>query len=161
MVDQLANNEVFVFGSNGTGFHGAGGAGLACRGESANTWRNDPWFQKAMKAPPGSSARVGKWAVYGVPRGFQQGREGKSYAVQTVTHPGRKRSISLDEIYAQLVELWGFAKAHDGLHFLMTPIGEGYAGYTHGDMQDLYRRLEKAHGTPSNIHFVRSVENLT
>jgi hypothetical protein len=40
MFTSLKPNEVFVFGSNSTGFHGA--AGLACWGDSRNTWRNDP-----------------------------------------------------------------------------------------------------------------------
>jgi hypothetical protein len=36
--------EVLVFGSNRSGFHGAGSAGLAFRGDSRNTWRSDPFF---------------------------------------------------------------------------------------------------------------------
>ena len=85
----LAPNEIFVFGSNRDGFHGAGGAGLACRGDAANTWRRDDWFKRAMVAPPGDPARVGRWAVFGVARGFQVGRSGRSYAVQTIERPGR------------------------------------------------------------------------
>lgn len=151
---ELGPDEVLVFGSNATGFHGAGGAGLACRGDARNTWRQDKWFQAAMKAPEGSPDRVGKYAVYGVARGFQVGREGKSYAVQTIERPGRRRSTSRREIYHQLVELWTFAEAHPEWTFLVTPLGEGYAGYTSEEMQEVWDFLQQKHGTPANVKFV-------
>jgi hypothetical protein len=138
---KLDPNEVFCFGANGTGFHGAGAAGLACRGESANTWRQDAWFKSAMAAPEGSPERVGKWAVYGVARGFQKGREGMSYAIQTVTRPGQRRSIPLDEIYAQLCDLRDFIKKHPEWTFIITPLGEGYAGYTKLEMDELWAKF--------------------
>ena len=103
---------VYVFGSNGQGFHGAGQAGWVCRGDSLNNWRTDSWFQAAMRAAVGSKDRIGKRAVFGIARGFQEGTEGCSYAIQTVTRPGQRRSVSLEEIYKQLVELWDFAKQH-------------------------------------------------
>lgn len=134
IITSLAPNEIFVFGSNRSGFHGAGAAGLACRGDAANTWRDDPWFLKAMKAPVGSPDRVGKWAVYGVGRGWQQGREGMSYAIQTIERPGLKRSTPLADIEEQLGELFRFADEHSEWTFLMTPIGAGLSGYTAREM---------------------------
>ena len=89
MVTTLQTNEVFVFGSNGQGFHGAGTAGLALRGDARNNWRQDAWFLAASR---GENDGVGRWAVFGVARGFQQGRQGKSYAIQTVTRPARVRA---------------------------------------------------------------------
>ena len=100
-ITTLAPHQVFVYGSNSTGFSGAGAAGLAVRGTSANTWRTDEWFLKAMRAPVGSPDRIGKWAVFGVARGWSQGREGMGYAIETIRHPGREwhRSVPLAEIF--------------------------------------------------------------
>jgi hypothetical protein len=110
MIKALGENQVFVFGSNSAGFHGAGSAGLACRGESKNTWRTDPWFLNAMKSPRGSHARVGKWATYGEARGFQCGTDGKSYAIITIVRPGQRRSYPLEKIQEQIKELFEFAE---------------------------------------------------
>ena len=155
MITELKANEVFVFGSNGTGFHGAGAAGFACRGDSRNTWRQDTWFQRAMKSLEGSEDRVGKWAVYGVALGFQQGREGQSYAIQTVTRPGAKRSVTRREIYYQLVDLWEVIRNEPSKVFLITPLGEGYAGYTHEEMKEVWDFLILKHGERSNVRFIK------
>lgn len=149
MVTSLKDNEVFVFGSNSTGFHGAGAAGLACRGDSRNTWRTDTWFLKAMKAPVSSPDRIGKWAVYGVARGFQIGKEGKSYAIQTIVKPGLKRSTPLEEIKEQLLAMFEYAKSTPELDFLMTPVGAGLAGYTNKEMKALWDEIKDK--APSNI----------
>jgi len=157
----LKTNEVFVFGSNERGFHGAGGAGLACRGDSENTWRDDEWFLRAMKSPVGSEERIGRWAVYGVGKGFQEGKEGKSYAICTVTRPGKIRSIPIKTIYEQLVELWKFADEHPELVFVISPIGEGYAGYHRWEMNETWKQVIEFHGLKPNIRFIRPPENLT
>lgn len=143
--------EVFVFGSNGTGFHGAGAAGLAMRGDSRNTWREDQEFLMAMNSPPGSMERQGKWAVLGVAQGFQEGREGKSYAIQTVTRPGARRSINLSVILHQLKGLKTFSLQHSGWIFLITRLGEGYAGYSHQEMSNLWNQLKPF---PDNWKFI-------
>jgi hypothetical protein len=146
----LAPNEIFVFGSNRDGFHGAGGAGLACRGDAANTW-----FKRAMAARPGDDARIGRWAVFGVARGFQVGRCGRSYAVQTIERPGAHRSTSRREIYRQLVELVAFARTRPGDSFVVTPLGERYSGYSREEMGIVWRELHRRHGLPPNLRFVR------
>lgn len=156
-ITTLQPNEVFVFGSNKTGFHGAGAAGLACRGDARNTWREDEWFLKAMKSPVGSPDRIGKWAVYGIAKGYQRGREGVSFAVQTIEHPGLKRSVSRQEIYKQLQALWSDADKTFGFwKFLVTPLAEGLAGYTREEMAEVWDKLITEHGLPPNIRFVRS-----
>lgn len=154
-VTDLGPDEVFVFGSNEGGFHGAGAAGLACRGTATNNWRQDDWFLAAMKAPPGDERRVGRWATFGVARGYQVGTGGRSYAIATVTRPGARRSITRRDIYYQLVELWAFAEAHPELTFLVTPLGEGYAGYTRAEMEEVWDFLLAKHGSPPNVVFVR------
>ena len=137
-ITELQENEVFVFGSNTTGFHGAGAAGFACRGDARNTWRQDEWFLAAMKAPIGSEKRVGKWAVYGVGRGFQVGREGKSYGIDTIKIPGQKRSTPLSDIKKQIEELNIFAKNNKQFKFLVTKIGSALAGYTVEEIRSLF-----------------------
>jgi len=149
MITTLKPNEVFVYGTNSTGFSGAGAAGLACRGEAKNTWRTDPWFLKAMKAPVGSPDRIGKWAVYGVARGYQVGREGASYAIQTIVRPGQKRSTPLSEIKDQLMELSEFAREHKELRFIMTPIGTGLAGWKKSEIKVIWDDV--SHYMPSNV----------
>ena len=67
-------NEVLIFGSNCAGFHGAGSAGFAFRGDSRNNWRNDSIFLRAIGAPDGSEEKVGKFAIFGQARGLMQGR---------------------------------------------------------------------------------------
>lgn len=151
LITSLAPTEVFIFGSNSTGFHGAGGAGLACRGEARNTWRTDPWFLKAMASPVGSPDRVGLWAVYGVARGWQKGREGMSYAVMTVTRPGARRSVPLAEITTQLRDLVAFAILHPYWRFLMTPIGAGLAGYSGAEMLGALGAALGGEAPPGNL----------
>jgi hypothetical protein len=74
----LAPYEVFVFGSNDSGFHGAGAAGFAFSGTLANGWRACPKKQAAIKVPLGHPDRIGFWAVCGVVEGFQSGTSGRS-----------------------------------------------------------------------------------
>jgi hypothetical protein len=147
----MEQETVYIFGSNSGGFHGAGTAGYAMRGTYKNNWRSDQEFLEAIQSTPGSPKRIGKLAVFGVARGLQQGREGKSYAIQTVRRPGERRSVSLEEIEYQLVQLWNFAKEHPEYLFQMNPLGCGYAGYTHQEMWKLVNAIIKDHGLPSNI----------
>jgi hypothetical protein len=148
MITSLKPNEVFVFGSNSTGFHGAGAAGFACRGDARNTWRQDSWFLAAKNG----GDPVGRWAVYGVARGIQRGREGLSYAVETVRHPGHVRSVPLSEIEAQMEELLRYACAHPELKFLMTPVGANMAGYTNEELAPCFEAaVRKAGGLPANV----------
>lgn len=154
LVSSLAPGEVFVFGSNEGGFHGAGTAGVAFRGDPRNTWRTDPAFLAATRAPVGHPDRVGRWAVYGVGRGFQRGRLGASYAIATVTKPGAARSVSRRDIYHQLVDLWVEVEANPDLTYLVTPLGEGYAGWSESEMGEVWSYLIATHGLPANVRFV-------
>jgi hypothetical protein len=147
-ISKLKDNEVFVFGSNASGFHGAGAAGLACRGESRNTWRYDKWFLKAKNSTKGSVERIGKWAIYGEAHGFQKGKEGKSYAIETIKRAGSKRSTSLEFIYEQLEVLMDFARENPQYEFLITKIGSSLAGYTLEEIKSCFQKLKEI---PSNV----------
>ena len=155
MIQSLEPNQVFVFGSNSQGFHGAGAAGFACRGDASNNWRTDLWFLQAMQSLVGSPDRIGKWAVYGVARGFQVGREGKSYAIQTVARPGQRRSVSILDIKNQIIEFWKFAKANPELEFLVSALGEGYAGYSKSEMDQVWDSTKASLGDLPNVRFIR------
>lgn len=153
-ITSLKPNEVFIFGSNSAGFHGAGAAGFACRGDSQNNWRNDEWFLKAIKSLIGSPDRVGKWAIVGQSRGFQIGREGMSYAIETIKNPGQKRSTSLTEIYKQFLDLLDSVWYNRNLSFLMTPVGTNMAGYTNKEMRKTWSdalRSDLRSGQMSNL----------
>jgi hypothetical protein len=152
---QLEEKEVFVFGSNAKGIHGAGAAGIAFRGDMGAEWSGDAAVQRAMAAPVGHPDRIGRWAVFGVARGFQVGHEGKSYAIQTLEIPGFLRRTSLQEIYQQLSGLCAFAVRHPEWSFIVPPIGEGHAGYTPSETQQVWRKLHARVGIPCNLRFVR------
>lgn len=134
----MKHTKCFIFGSNESGFHGAGTAGFAFRGESANTWRNCPIMREAMIHGPGY---VGKLAVFGIGRGFQVGSRGCSYAIATVTRPGALRSIPLEEMRRQTKELVEFMRGHPNVEFALTPFGAGYAGWNKTDMQPIWEMI--------------------
>lgn len=91
-----------------------------------------------MKSPKDSLDRVGKWAVYGIATGFQEGREGKSYAIKTIIKPGMRRSVPLREIEIQIIELLNFARENPQYEFLVTKIGSSLAGYTDVEIRSLF-----------------------
>ncbi len=135
IITHLSDNEVFVYGSNSTGFSCSGSAGAACRGDKANTnWRTDPWVQQAMRAEVGSPDRVGPWAVFGVARGWSKGKIGMGYAIETIIAPGLKRSVPLWDIQVQIENLIDFCYENPKWTFLFTEIGAGLAGYTKDEM---------------------------
>ena len=101
-ISQLGEGEVFVFGSNLDGFHGAGSAGYATFNRDGNHWREFDYGSK----PDGWK---GKWNVKGIGEGFQKGTEGKSYALPTVTRAGARRSRSINEVRGSVSKLYSFA----------------------------------------------------
>ena len=150
-VGKLGPNQVFVFGTNADGFHGAGAAGFAFRGDASNTWRTDRSFLVAMNAPVGSPHRLGRWAVFGVSRGLQQGLQGQSYGIETIRRPGHKRSTPLSEILEQLLEMCQMARLRQDLEFLVAPLGCGLAGYTESEIKALFTQIRDTDGIPDNV----------
>lgn len=127
---EVAPHQVFVFGTNVAGFHGAGDAGWAWRGERKNTWRNDEKFLTALGSERGSPLRVGLRAILGQAKGMMHGSVGMGYGIVTIMKPGWKLSIPLSEIRAQIAELAAYAAARPALEFVMGEIGCGFAGYS-------------------------------
>ncbi len=159
-VTSLKKDEIFVFGSNDDGFHGAGAAGQAMRGNSDRNWRQDVSFTKAMNSPIGHPDRIGGWAVYGVGRGHQVGTQGESYGIATVITAGNRRSISLDEILSQLKELGEFATKNPNKTFFCAINGGGYNGYSKEEIATVYSRWVKEEEPPLNILFPDDISKL-
>ena len=101
-ITKLADNEVFVFGSNLQGYHG----GRAAR-----------------------AALNHFGAVWGVGVGMQ----GQSYAIPTMQGPVKTIKPYVD----QFIE---YATAHTELHFLVTPIGCGIAGFHNSEIAPLFKK---------------------
>lgn len=134
LITTLEDNQVFVFGSNLSGFHGGGAAGFASFGPGKN-WRDFHYSSK----PDGWK---GLWNVKGCAEGFQEGLSGKSYAIPTVTEPGARRSISLEEIRKSVLKFYGFAQAHPELEFLVAYSSKGanLNGYSPQEMAIVFLR---------------------
>lgn len=145
---KLRYNDVFVFGTNESGFHGAGGAGFAWSGDSSNSWRQNPDFLRALNSPVGDEVRVGLRAVLGQSRGLMLGKEGFGYGICTTKKPGAKRSVPLVEIQEQIRELIAFAKSRPELCFRVSNFGSGYAGYSKAEIEALWTNLGEI---PGNI----------
>lgn len=138
----LAEDEVFVFTSNNSGYHGAGSAGFASFGESGNVWRKYDYASK----PNGWK---GKWNVKGASVGPQVGTEGKSYAIPTVTRAGAKRSIPLETIKGSIQTFYSFAKSRSHLKFFVAQENKTWLnGYLPSEMASIY-----SGEIPENVYF--------
>jgi hypothetical protein len=124
---------------------------MAMRGTGDRFWRNDAAFLKAKISPVGHPNRIGNWAVFGVSRGYQVGRHGRSYAIETIRHPGQIRSTPLSEIESQFCELFAFAEANSDLEFLMTPVGCGLSGYLPHEIEEVFATASNKSGIPLNV----------
>jgi hypothetical protein len=150
-VTELKDNQVFVFGSNLDGFHGGGAAGFASFGSGVN-WRSADYYNK----PKGWK---GKWNVKGVGEGYQEGEEGKSYALPTVVHAGQKRSLNDLEIRLNIEKLYDFAKKNPELEFMVAYCHDGSRllnGYDIEEMANLFAFNE----IPDNIVFEEKFSEL-
>jgi hypothetical protein len=141
LITSLKDNEVFIFGCNLSGFHGAGAAGYATFGEPGNVWRKygyDKW----------PNGKKGKWNVKGK-TGPMVGTEGKSYGLPTVTHAGAKRSLVPD--FRPLFECcrrnpdWTFYLAQEG--------GAGLNGWA---PEEMARFMKDAGELPPNLSISKS-----
>jgi len=147
-VTELKPNDVFVFGSNLDGFSGAGAAGFASFGRPGNIWRQEGYAAK----PNGWK---GKWNVKGVGEGLQEGREGTSYALPTVTRAGAKRSRTPEQIVISIKKMYATAEQSPDKRFLIagSTTGRLLNGYSHDEMVTMYA---EAGPIPSNVVFSTS-----
>ena len=112
-ITQLEPNQVFVFGSNLSGFHGAGAAGFASFGEFGNVWRKYDYANKPV-------GWRGRWNIKGQGEGYQVGTLGASYALPTVTKAGKKRSRTIAEIKRSVEVFYYWARHNPELEFLVA-----------------------------------------
>lgn len=81
------------------------------------------------------TAREQHKAIYGVPMGLQ----GDAYGIITKHLPGGERSVELVFIRAQISCFIYFASKRLDLHFYVTRIGCGHAGFTEAEIAPMFR----------------------
>jgi hypothetical protein len=111
-ITHLEPNQIFTFGSNERGLHGAGAA---------------------------KTARE----MFGAVVGQGSGISGRCYAIPT--KDARLNTLPLTAIAAHVRDFLDFAHAHPHLHFLVTAIGCGLAGYDTTQVAPMFR------DTPPNV----------
>lgn len=142
-ITELKDDEVFVFTSNTQGFSGAGSAGYASFGEFGNVWRKYDYHLK-------ENGWKGRWNVKGIAEGIQEGQEGKSYAIPTVTRPGVKRSIPKGIIKDNIKNFYKFAYKNPQYKFYVAQDAKlGYNGYSVEEMVEMWSVEEP----PDNVYF--------
>lgn len=80
--------------------------------------------------------------------GQGEGRQGQAYGIPTIAADGQV--LSLPEIQAAVERFKYYAQQHPELHFYMTEIGCGFAGYNVADIAPMFK------DTPQNIYFPES-----
>jgi hypothetical protein len=139
LITKLKDNEVFVFGANSFGYHGAGAAAYATCG--------------AMRAPSSyyntPNGTKGKWNIKGH-TGHMQGQEGQSYGLVTIIRPGKPQSLDKRFLADNIEELYEFAEENPKLDFKIAQSCDiGLCGYTPYELAELYAQYV----IPPNIIF--------
>lgn len=80
---------------------------------------------------------------FGAVQGIGVGRQGQSYAIPTLDTNFTKLPLRTIKYYLQ--ELVCYAKMHPATEFLLTPIGQGIAGFTKEEIESIMPEL------PSNV----------
>lgn len=142
-ITTLNADEIFVFGANQDGFHGAGSAGYASFNRSGNVWRDYDYGQK----PKGWR---GKWNRKGF-LGLQTGEIGSSYALVTVTKARAKRSIPIPQLVQNIRELYLKAATMPDFRFYVAQSHQtGLNGYSAKEMAWAFANAGQI---PDNIYF--------
>lgn len=97
-ITELKPNQIFVFGSNVEEKHGKGGA------------------KCAFGDYPHQPNTIGKWAIYGVAKGYMQGTQGASYAIitkelrtpQSVAQASHKPPVTIEQVRCQVEQFMGY-----------------------------------------------------
>ncbi len=105
-VFQPGPNNIFVFGSNLAGRHGAGAAKTALQ-------------------------------LYGAKYGVGVGLQGNSYAIPTKDK--NLRTLPLESIKYHVDTFIGYARCYRDMHFFVTRIGCGLAGYKDEDIAPMFK----------------------
>lgn len=164
IITQLKETEVFTFGSNAQGFHGAGSAGFAFHGDKGNSWRTNPQFQKAYKAfqakekgqPYDPEDLKGNWAVLGE-TGLMHGKKGMSYGIITTEAPGKQGGVNSQVLQEEMEKLIDCAFKNPELTFLCVNFGlsrahGGFSWWSPTELQTLWEKAKTScGGLPPNL----------
>lgn len=156
MIQELKDNEIFVYGTNKRAFHGAGAASYAFCGTTKNDWRDNPIKQAAIYNPSlmnvetGRINRIGRWNIWGLyPTGLAKGYSGFSYGICTVENPGGAK-VSSEFIRSQISDLVHFATHNPKYNFVFSKFGCGLAGFKEWEMDGIVSSvIEKDYLPPS------------
>lgn len=155
-IQSLAAHQVFVFGANDRGLHGAGAAGQAMFGKSVS--------QKVVEQlQPGEK---GLWTVIGQHSTITEGRAGKSYPMITVTGKlGGKREgnrLDTETLLQNIAKMYQTAMANPDKEFLVaysgwSPDKKSLNGYTPRELASLF---DFGGAIPENIVFEEEFSGL-
>ena len=122
----MNKNEIFVFGSNLAGIHGAGAA----------------LYAKLHHGAPYIKNVTAEWGVKGK-NGV--GLQGSAYAIPTKDE--WIKTLSIERIEPFVKEFIEFAKANNEMNFNVVRVGCGLAGYKEHQIAPLFEK------SPSNVKF--------
>lgn len=149
-ISKLKDNQVFVFGANKQGFHGAGSAGYASFNKWGNHWREEKYNEN----PYGWK---GLWNEKGK-TGAMVGTEGKSYGLVTVHKAGDKRSLTEDQMIENISDLYQVAAKRPALEFLVAQSDKtGLNGFSGKEMAKFFA---SAGNIPANVIFQKELLTL-
>jgi hypothetical protein len=135
MITDLKENEIFCFGSNTSGRHGAGAAKLALEKFGAVYGRG-----KGM---------VGQ--TYAIPtREFFKNDQNN----------WELRTLPLITISGHVSDFINLASVHKELNFLVTEIGTGNAGYTVSDIAPLFKFAKLCNNIFLPQRFIDIIKNI-
>lgn len=126
-ITKLEPHQIFVFGSNTKGIHGAGAA-------------------------------LAAYKYFGAKYGQAKGLQGQSYAIVTKDLDKGLRSISLEEIWNQVQDLYEFARENPKSEFLIAYSANGVNlnGYSNNEMAGVFWDMD----IPINIVFEKDFHSL-
>lgn len=145
-ITELKDDEIFVYGSNPEGIHGAGGAKAAVK------------FGAKFGQGRGISGQSYGLITKNLNAGFTEKNTGITYEKEGY------RSVSIEQIKENIIELYEFAKENTDKKFLITFQYETWGngtpkkslnGYTSKEILDCFICIEP----PLNIVFHDSYEN--
>lgn len=89
----------------------------------------------------GAGAAKEAYQHWGAKWGVGEGLQGSSYALPTKDHG--IQTLGLNDIQDHVDDFEWFAREHTDLHFFVTRVGCGLAGYTDADIAPLFRNAAK------------------
>lgn len=102
-----------------------------------NTGKNVFVFGSNQKGIHGKGAARSAYLYWGAKRGIGFGFRGQSFAIPTKASV--QKSLTIPVIRHYVDEFLDFARRTPELTFLVTPIGTGFAGFTHDQMAPLFK----------------------